>query len=469
MAKSKRDGRQEVIKNSAAIQIDNQITLLQRRTWNAFLFNAYNNLETEEEHCISLEDLARLIGYDSHDMEYLKEASRAMMRCIVEWDVLDKDGSPEWGATALLAQVKIKRGMCTYAYSPELRRRLHNPAMYARLDLNLQKQFNSKYSLALWELCTDYLGSGREYGETPFIPIDAFRKLMGVTEKMYPAFMNFNQKVIKPAVDEINTVSDFRVAVDYQRQGRKVTALKFKMRRVALLPEAVTAQRKLFPDLEEMPVIVKELRDAGLSAHDALEIWQQGFAYVDESLRPSDAGEDADVAFVQYVREKIHLLKRRQVSGKVENSTGFLLKAIRENYANPEFAQEQQREASAVRQQDKQGREMQVKALEQQRGTIELARDRELDSLCGQVAAEVPDLLEQAASALLVEHFGFRQFYDRTKSALENFQMRKTVQTFLNPYLERHAPARFEVVKQHYAAQIASLDEQIAALQPLGA
>ena len=81
----------------------------------------------------------------------------------------------------------------------------------------------------------------------------------------------------------------------------------------------------------------------------------------------------------------------------------------------------------------------------------------------------MPDLLEQAASALLVEHFGFRQFYDRTKSALENFQMRKTVQTFLNPYLERHAPVRFEVVKQHYAAQIASLDEQIAALQPLGA
>src|SRR5437016_10630457 len=114
--------------------------------------------------------------------------------------------------------------------------------MYARLDLNLQKQFNSKYSLALWEPCTDYLGSGRDYGETPFIPLDAFRKLMGVTDKMYPAFMNFNQKVIKPAVDEINAVSDFRVAVDYQRQGRKVTALKFKMRRIALLPEAVRSE-----------------------------------------------------------------------------------------------------------------------------------------------------------------------------------------------------------------------------------
>jgi len=61
--------------------------------------------------------------------------------------------------------------------------------------------------------------------------------------------------------------------VHCQRQGRKVTALKFKMRRIARLPEAHSEQRTLFPNLEEMPVIVKELRDAGLSTQDALEIW----------------------------------------------------------------------------------------------------------------------------------------------------------------------------------------------------
>ena len=44
----------EVIKHSAAIQIQNNITLLQRRTWNALLYNAYSKLPTEEEyhsHC----------------------------------------------------------------------------------------------------------------------------------------------------------------------------------------------------------------------------------------------------------------------------------------------------------------------------------------------------------------------------------------------------------------------------------
>ena len=33
----------EVIKHSAAIQIQNNITLLQRRAWNVLLANAYDN------------------------------------------------------------------------------------------------------------------------------------------------------------------------------------------------------------------------------------------------------------------------------------------------------------------------------------------------------------------------------------------------------------------------------------------
>ena len=321
-----RDAKQEVIKHSAAIQIENNMTLLQRRAWNALLYNAYNELDKKEEHQISLQYLSQLVGYDSHDMEYLKEASMAMLRCIVQYNVLGKDGSLErWGATALLAQADIqkKKGLFIYAYSPELRRRLHNPEMYARLDLDLQKQFGSKYALALWELCTDYLGSGREYGETPFIPLETFRKLMGIADGMYPEFMRLNEKVLKPAIIEVNRVSDFQVTMECQRQGRKVTALKFKMRRVAMLPEPQSEQRTLFPDLDDMPVIVKELRDAGLSTQDALEIWQQGFSYIDEDMRPADHGEDIEAAFVQYIREKIHLLKRRQASGKVENSTGF--------------------------------------------------------------------------------------------------------------------------------------------------
>ena len=68
--------------------------------------------------------------------EYLKGALKALVGYKVEWNVLDKDNKWEWGVTTLLAEARIKDGVCTYAYGPMLRERLHNPNIYARISLS---------------------------------------------------------------------------------------------------------------------------------------------------------------------------------------------------------------------------------------------------------------------------------------------------------------------------------------------
>src|SRR5438093_9968992 len=83
----------------------------------------------------------------------------------------------------------------------------------------------------------------------------------------------------------------------------------------------------------------------------------------------------------RYIREKIHLLKRKQASGKVDHRTGFLLQVIRQNYANPEFAHELQREAFEAGRQAKQAREKQVKMLEQHKAAIESTREKALQAM----------------------------------------------------------------------------------------
>lgn len=459
--------KQELYKLSAAIHIHNNITLLQRRTWNVLLYHAYNRLESEEEHQIRLPELADIVGYDSHDLDYLKESTKAMMNCIVEWDVLGKDGSPEWGATVLLAQAEIKRGVLTYAYSPALRRRLHNPSIYARLDLTLQKKFKSKYGLALWEICTDYLGASREYGETPFIDLDAYRKLMGIKKGGYPQFKEFNRCAVKEPMDEINQVSDFKVTADYKRQQRKVVALKFKMRRIALLPAPANEQGSLFPSLEDMPLTVKELKEAGLSPQDAWEVWQHGFDCVDKNARPEISGDDIDTAFQDYIREKIHLLKRRQTSGKVENSTGFLLEAIKKNYSNPEFTQEQKRAVSAKFRNAQKDREQQIQRLEAQKEKLANDREKALKEQYGAIAAASPHLLDGAFPKVFAQYPYAKKFYNSQLSCLENYQGKIMLQALLNPYLEHHDPEPVGAIKERFAAEIAAIDEHIAALQKL--
>ena len=462
---AQKQGKKELKKHSATIQIRNSISLLQRKTWNALLWNAYHELTTKDIHSMPVPEIARLAGYDSKDEKYLKEATKAMMNCIVEWDVLDKDGWEEWGAAVLLASVQIKRGICSYGFAPHLRHKLYNPEMFARLDLDMQKRFKSKYSLALWELCTDYLGAKRNYGETPWIELIKFRRLMGIEDDQYSLYKLFSQRVLAPALDEINDVSDFRVTVEYQHRGRKITALKFKMRRVAMLPEPDSKQAPLFPELDDMPLLVKELRDAGLSLQDAMEVWQQGFKGVDEAARPADSGADVDAAFLRYVREKIHLLKRRQASGKIENSTGFLLNAIRKNYANPEFAREEKRQQAAEARKAERLRDGQKQQLERQIEDLKTARDKTVGEICEAIAAASPDVLETALPAIFAETPFLRQYQEPEKSALENYRAAGFVfKGAVNSYLERYAPERFQVVIEQYTAQIAAVEEQLAAL-----
>jgi hypothetical protein len=459
------NNKKEVIKASAAVQVQNKMTLLQRRAWNILLAHAYDELPTEEWHHIGVHDLMQVLEFHSKNEDYLKDALEALVGCKVKWNVLDKDGTAIWGVAALLAEAEIKAGVCTYAYGPKFRSLLYNPKMYARVCLSLQNRFDSKHALALWELCIDYLGAERDYGETPYISLEHFRELMGITEGMYPTFKRLSEKVINPAIAEINRLSDFRVTVDYQRQSRKIVALKFKIRRVVLLPEPNKGQGRLFPELDDMPVVVRDLQEAGISAHESWEIWQQGFSCVHEGVRPAVPAEGADRAFEYYIREKIHLLKRKLASGRVENITGFLLEAIRKNFANPEFAQERTREAAAEALKASKKRNAQMKRLETQKAEIEQAREKALSDTYDELVRTLPEVLEAALTNIFAGNAFLRQYYDPDKSALANYQASMMFKEACRPYLERHTPERIQAIRTRYTTEIAALEEQIAALQ----
>ena len=457
MSEDHKETRKEVIKHSAAIQIQNNITLLQRRAWNVLLYHAYHELPSEEVHQIAVRKLADILDYESHNEEYLKEALRGLVSCLVEWNILSKDGKEQWGVANLLAQAVIENGMCSYAYAPEIRKRLHNPSMYARLDLSLQNKFASKHTQALWELCTDYLGSGRDYGETPFIPIEQFKRLMGIAEEQYTLYKLFSQRVLRPAVDEINRLSDFHVTVEQQHQGRKVIALKFKIRRVVTLPGGPSQQPELFPDLVDMPAVVHRLTDAGLTVREALMIWNKGFDYVEPGQRlPSGAD------FEQYLNEKVELLKLRQEQSKVTNATGFLLTAIRKNYTNAELAK---REAARER-----GRKIkELHTLKAKRETVLKEQDAVLRETCNKVIEAYPSVAEKAITAMRGENDAAMRYYDGTKTPVENYHARAAVQIAIGRWLERLLPEEFEKKRAPFQQELEAIEAGMEALAAEGA
>ena len=441
---------QEVVKHSAAIQIQNNITLLQRRAWNVLLANAYDELPTQETHQVKVAELMEKLEFSSKNDEYLKGALKALVGCKVEWNVLDKDNKWEWGVTTLLAEARIKDGVCTYAYGPMLRERLHNPNIYARISLSMQNKFDSKHALALWELCLDFLDKIHNYGETPFVPLERLRELMGIPETMYPQFKEFNRRVIKEPIEEVNAKTDFQITVVYQRINRQVTAVRFKFRRILQLPTPHTKQATLFADLEDLPAVVKALQEAGLATQDAWKIWQDGFEYVESGKRPS-VGD-----FETYIQEKIHLLQH-QPEGKIKSKTGFLLDAIRKNYANAEFEQVRRAQESRKQAQER-------KALEQEKARLEREREERWTALYCQVAQEVPTFVEEVAQNLGVEAPFLRTRYETERTAMENYQKSVFFAAHVNEKLRQQYPECFTALDQEYAQKGAEIDRKLLAL-----
>jgi hypothetical protein len=339
--------RESVKKNVAAIHVSGKLSLLQRKLSNVLLLNAYDGLLSNRSHAVDARTLCVMIGYNSNDMDTLKEALRALVETTAEWDMLNDDGRHEWGVSALLASARLRGGVCEYAYSPALAEKLHDPKIFALINLSVQRNFNSGHALALYENCYRFVRTG----STGWWDLQLFRRLMGVDEsEYYHVFKHLNAKVIKPAVAEVNAVSNIRLTAETERRGRGVSRIRFLIREVEPAPDTVAAAPESGEDGSSGAGRDLAVRLKGLGVSDRLaRVWL------------AEHGE-------AYVAEKLDYVAERSRDGKVRGSAvGYLSAAIRDNY----------RAATTVARPQPQGR-LPLGALEARRAeTLRLeARDR---------------------------------------------------------------------------------------------
>ena len=171
-----------------------------------------------------------------------------------------------------------------------------------KLNLRLQNRFTHRYALIFWEVCFDYFDIARNQGETPFIPMETFRDLMGLDKDDYPLFKEFNRNVIKPAIQEINALTNFFIEIEPKRIGRKICELKFRISRLKEMPTVQPTQETFSFDIDDLPSIAIKLVQAGVSRKEALRIADQAWDAVDAGAVPEESGD-----FAVYVEEKIGL------------------------------------------------------------------------------------------------------------------------------------------------------------------
>lgn len=213
----------QVKKHVAAIHTSGEMSLLERKTANVLLLNAYDALLTKRTHTLPVKHLCAMLGWDeSNNIERLQDVLRQLACTSVEFNMME-DGKQVWRVMSMLSYGEVKDGTCTYRYDEYLAERLYDPEIYATINIGVQRRFEGGYALTLYENCLRY----KSVGSTGWWELSRFRRIMGAEAVLYDVFYRLNERVIKPSVKEINRVSDIQLEPEFQKQGRKVSAVRF--------------------------------------------------------------------------------------------------------------------------------------------------------------------------------------------------------------------------------------------------
>lgn len=221
-----------VIKHSAAIHITNRMSAVDRKIFNVLLENSFRQMKANRTFEITLKELQKTLGWGDHSQsnDNIKQSLKNLVSTAVEWNIFRKDKMRNWGVFSLLGSASISNGVICYAYNEELREYLAAPNVYAKLNLAIQRDIASKHALSLWEFFVDYLSLEDSDQKMCELSVENLKKLLDLSDSStYESFKRLNDKVIKPACDEINAVSEMNVIPQYVKSRRSVTCIIFKI------------------------------------------------------------------------------------------------------------------------------------------------------------------------------------------------------------------------------------------------
>lgn len=185
-------------------------------------------------------------------------------------------------------------------------------------------QLRSSYSIRLYELLKQY-----EPLKQRTFTLDELREVLGIEPNKYKLFGHFKDKVLNVGMKELEEKTDLRFEFEQIKKGRKVTGIKFHIfkNKAKVKSIALSGDEKNGGELQEA------LEKMGVSQLVATSLMKE---YDYERLK-------RNITYSNIIIEK----------RKLDNPVGFLIKAIKDDYAANNNVKTAKRLPDYLRDQDK--------------------------------------------------------------------------------------------------------------------
>ncbi len=209
-------------KNKDLIEITtNQITKQQLKAFNYIALKARNELKKDSKQMIFYFDYSEIeqaINCSKTNNKQLYE----MLDKLVDTKVSLVKDARNWASFTLIAsarrieeklQISLSAPMCDCLLEKN----------YTTLDLEIIRNFNSKYTILFYEMCEKYKGIN-----FPILAISDFKKFCGVgNKKTYNNFFEIQNRILKPALQEL--AEKEKIYLDYRltKKGKAYATIQF--------------------------------------------------------------------------------------------------------------------------------------------------------------------------------------------------------------------------------------------------
>ena len=219
----------------ALVPQNSKITALGRRTWNVLLHIAQDQGLEREIFRAALTDIVKGLDYNSGDMKIIKTHLRSMVSTLVEWQSPTAGEWQTWDVCGMLSHARLtkERGQIwvEWSYAVNMRNELLDPEIFAKLSLDVISQLGSHPSVALYEICSRYLGVGQTARKawSWWRPVLLGRPDDERLQRL--EYRIFKRDTLRPALAEINALADIEVEMLEFKAGRFVSDLQFSVRK----------------------------------------------------------------------------------------------------------------------------------------------------------------------------------------------------------------------------------------------
>jgi hypothetical protein len=228
------DRLHKAVEALAIVPSNRRISLLARKIYNVMLFHAQRQGAERIIYRVPLRDVVRSLEFNSNNTEVIKAHLREMVTTKVEWQAPTVTEGQRWSVSALISHADLisNRGEVTieWSYAPNIRQQLLNPDRYAQISLLYSVTMRSYAAMALYEICSRYVNNpSKVTARQTWIwwhPVLTGAPT-GEASNAKVEYKYFKRDVLKPAIAEINSVTDLSVQLIEHKEGRAVNAIQF--------------------------------------------------------------------------------------------------------------------------------------------------------------------------------------------------------------------------------------------------